>query len=242
MSLSLSRKPHTRSLSLATLSRSRFLFKHNSLWLSRSFFGTPSRTWDFLKFHLPGLKSASFNCAGIELNIFTKWTNQQKRYKIITSIKHRNNSLRKRCEQNLSTQEEGEKLLKAAEDGNLYSVITLLKVCITNVHFNIYQHISIWYYTYIYIYTYVHIYICIDAYMYVHIDIYLYTLINVYVCVCVCVNKPPYTHNFIHPKTSHLNWQPESIHDCINQQFLLLESRSNACLYRYMYVMYGEYA
>jgi len=72
-------------------------------------------------------------------------------------------------------------------------------------------HLPTYIYLILYIYVYIYIYIYIYAYMYVHIDIYLCTLINVYVCVCACVNPPPYTHNFIHLKKSHLNWQPESV-------------------------------
>jgi hypothetical protein len=66
-------------------------------------------------------------------------------------------------------------------------------------------------YLILYIYVYIYIYIYTYAYMYVHIDIYLCILINVYVCVFACVNTPQYTHNFIHLKKCHLNWQPESI-------------------------------
>jgi hypothetical protein len=66
-------------------------------------------------------------------------------------------------------------------------------------------------YLILYIYVYIYIYIYTYAYMYVHIDIYLCILINVYVCVFACVNTPQYTHNFIHLKKSHRNWQPESI-------------------------------
>ena len=62
-------------------------------------------------------------------------------------------------------------------------------------------------YMYIHIYV-IHMYTCIFVCTYWYILVYSHKRIRV--CVCACVNIPPYTHDSIHTKKRHLNWQPES--------------------------------